>query len=139
MMLWSTIVLAVFLVMVDAGNRHVPDWKDEAPACAGQLLENGICLPAVWPPAANFFAELKTPPYLLKPPAVSNISRGRQLFVDSFLVAETNAATSFHEGEYEPCPSPGPAVGADATTARLVHQRWRDGHAIQRRNVVLQQ
>ena len=72
----------------------------EAPACSGQLLENGICLPAAWPPAANFTAELKTPPYLLEPPAVINISRGRQLFVDSFLIAETNAATSFHEGDY---------------------------------------
>ena len=72
----------------------------EVAPCAGLLLENGICLPPAWPPRANFSAELKTPPYLLQPPALINISRGRQLFVDTFLIAETNAATSFHEGEY---------------------------------------
>ena len=100
MALLRSTALAIALVPAGAGPGNSAGDGGDAPACAGQLLENGICLPAAWPPPANFTAELKTPPYLLEPPAVINISRGRQLFVDSFLIAETNAATSFHEGEY---------------------------------------
>ena len=100
MALLRSTALAIALVPAGAGPGNSAGDGGEAPACAGQLLENGICLPAVWPPPANFTAELQTPPYLLEPPAVINISRGRQLFVDSFLIAETNAATSFHEGDY---------------------------------------
>ena len=91
------------LAMGAAGARRDPAAAaggEASPAACAQRLENGICLPAAWPPAANFSAVLKMPPYLLNPPSVINISRGRQLFVDSFLIAETNAVTSFHAGEY---------------------------------------
>ena len=47
---------------------------------------NGICLPSTWPPRRNLTHKVTTPPYLTSPPAVIDISVGRQLFVDDFLV-----------------------------------------------------
>jgi hypothetical protein len=71
--------------------------------CAGELLYNGICLPSdqPWPPQWNttyFCKKCNTtyhggppsrpryPPWYFSPPAVINISIGRQLFVDTFLI-----------------------------------------------------
>ena len=75
------------------------DDTDEEETCA-ELLSNGICLPAIWPPAANFSRVVTTPEYLVHPPSLINISRGRQLFVDSFLIANTNAVLKYYAGEY---------------------------------------
>src|SRR5262245_1444077 len=61
----------------------------------GELLYNGIRLPAIWPPRIkDVSAELVVPDYLKSPPAVIPIDVGRQLFVDDFLVAETNLTRS---------------------------------------------
>jgi hypothetical protein len=46
-------------------------------ACAGELLYNGVCLPARWPPAELPACMASPPPYLEAPPAVINISVGR--------------------------------------------------------------
>jgi hypothetical protein len=78
------------------------DVGESSKTCHGELLSNGICLPQLWPPAANFSSVLKPPGYLLNPPALINISHGRQLFVDSFLLASTNAVTQYHSGDYAP-------------------------------------
>ena len=70
-------------------------WKtdDDDSACAGELLYNGICLPKQWPPLWDAAGgppprsgPATVPPYLRAPPARINVSLGRQLFVDSFLV-----------------------------------------------------
>ncbi|MCX6621554.1 MAG: hypothetical protein NTY38_10830, partial [Acidobacteria bacterium] len=55
-------------------------------ASAGEVLYNGIELPAVWPPrpAALTLEPPPPPPYLVQPPAVIPIDVGRQLFVDDF-------------------------------------------------------
>lgn len=58
------------------------------PSCTGELLHNGICLPKIWPPAGTFTTASATPPYLTSPPDVIDISLGRQLFVDVFLIDE---------------------------------------------------
>eukprot|EP01045_Picozoa_sp_COSAG04_P042410 COSAG04_NODE_13385_length_608_cov_0.878193_1_plen_93_part_10 len=64
-----------------------------APECAGERLHNGICLPKAWPPRASWPASSPAglipppqPPYLTAPPAVRDISTGRSLFIDDFLV-----------------------------------------------------
>ncbi|MBI4626901.1 MAG: glycosyl hydrolase family 32 [Verrucomicrobia bacterium] len=75
-------------------------------AAGGEVLYNGIELPAVWPPRVSV-AELKTfepmrLPYLERPPAVIPIDVGRQLFVDDFLVEQTTLTRRFHKAEPHP-------------------------------------
>jgi len=68
---------------------------------------NGIILPEVWPPkdVDTQNDRVLTPPYLLSAeeggylPEVINITTGRQLFVDDFLIAETNLERVFHRPE----------------------------------------
>ena len=55
--------------------------------CDGELTFNGICLPPTWPPRINLTHRATAPPYLAAAPAVIDITIGRQLFVDDFLVA----------------------------------------------------
>jgi hypothetical protein len=83
--------LAVLLLLCAA-----PGWPQ------GELLYNGIRLPAVWPPqdVPATVDPLPTPPYLLDPPAVIPIDVGRQLFVDHFLIEETTLRRTFHKPEY---------------------------------------
>jgi hypothetical protein len=65
---------------------------------SAETLANGIGLPAVWPPhEGNPRSSDPMPvPYLETPPAVIPIDRGRQLFVDDFLIAETTLTRTFH-------------------------------------------
>ncbi|MCP4645223.1 MAG: glycosyl hydrolase family 32 [bacterium] len=64
----------------------------------GELLYNGIQLPAQWPPRGvrPDNTDPMPVPYLDAPPAVVPIDLGRQLLVDDFLVAETTLTRSFH-------------------------------------------
>jgi hypothetical protein len=63
-------------------------------ACQGELLHNGICLSRQWPPRRNLTSsrtqhgliEPPLPSYITAPPVVRNISVGRSLFVDAFLI-----------------------------------------------------
>ena len=77
------------------------------PAAAGECLASGICLPEPWPPTVphshNSGGQQTLPPYLTSPPATINVSTGRQLFVDSFLVdekASQNLATVYGQPVY---------------------------------------
>ncbi|MGL4909024.1 MAG: hypothetical protein ACRC3G_06800 [Bacteroidales bacterium] len=66
-------------------------------------LYNGITLPAAWPPSSSYTANIytgMTPFYLTDKPAEINITMGRQLFVDNFLIAETNLTRKWHQAEY---------------------------------------
>ncbi len=66
-----------------------------------EVLYNGISLPSPWPPyRRQLERELEFPPYLQKPPAVIPIDVGRQLFVDDFLIEESNLDRSFHSATY---------------------------------------
>jgi hypothetical protein len=76
-----------------------------APAAAeeGELLYNGIRMPADWPPRlAEIPRKPVTPAYLTTPPDVIPIDVGRQLFVDDFLVAQTTLTRTHHRTTYHP-------------------------------------
>lgn len=67
----------------------------------GELLYNGIRLPAEWPPRGldpNAVQPMPVP-YLETPPAVIPIDVGRQLFVDDFLIEHTTLRREFHYPE----------------------------------------
>jgi len=65
----------------------------------GELLYNGIVLPAEWPPR-DMNPEDYDPmpvPYLTSPPKVMPIDVGRQLFVDDFLIEKTDLKREFYQ------------------------------------------
>lgn len=63
----------------------------------GETLYNGIVLPEVWPPKGEYKPGEPMPvPYLSNPPPVIDISNGRQLFVDDFLVEQTTLKRVWH-------------------------------------------
>ena len=56
------------------------------------VLYNGIILPEQWPPKRSYLSDIRSgmhPFYLSAKPEVVNISVGRQLFVDNFLIEST--------------------------------------------------
>lgn len=63
-----------------------------------EVLYNGIRLPKQWPPRYEEpqKAQDMVVPYLRQKPEVIPVNVGRQLFVDSFLVAETNLRKVIH-------------------------------------------
>ena len=70
-------------------------------AADGELLYNGIRLPKQWPPRIKDVKN-RTPrpaPWLVHPPAVIPIDVGRQLFVDDFLIEQSNLPRTFHQPE----------------------------------------
>jgi hypothetical protein len=71
-------------------------------AAEPETLYNGIRLPSPWPPRITLSREPMAVPYLAEPPAVIPIDVGRQLFVDNFLIEETNLRRTFHRTSYHP-------------------------------------
>ena len=64
---------------------------------SGELLYNGIRLPQQWPPIIDWSSPEPMPvPYLKNPPQLININVGRQLFVDNFLVEQTDLEAEYH-------------------------------------------
>lgn len=66
-------------------------------------LYNGIVLPDEWPPKRSYSSEIRrgmSPYYLSKKPEVVNISVGRQLFVDNFLIESTTLKRTYYYPEY---------------------------------------
>ena len=77
---------------IDTTTRVTAADVAQDPDCAGELLHNNICLPPSFPaePRINLTEaqrHYQPPPYLANRRPV-NISVGRQLFVDEFLVAK---------------------------------------------------
>src|SRR5262249_40506583 len=67
----------------------------------GELLYNGICLGAPWPPPRRSLPIRPTlPPYLANPPRVIPIDVGRQLLVDDFLIEENMLERTYHAPTY---------------------------------------
>lgn len=73
-----------------------------AAICAAQTLHNGIILPDEWPPRRDIPTErAEMPlPYIQNKPDVIPINVGRQLFVDNFLISETNLKTTPHTPDF---------------------------------------
>lgn len=63
-----------------------------------EVLYNGIRLPEQWPPryAEPLKAQDMPMPYLEQKPEIIPVNVGRQLFVDSFLISETNLEKVVH-------------------------------------------
>lgn len=60
-------------------------------------LYNGIILPKVWPPKGRVMSYDPMPvPYLENRPKIVPIDLGRQLFIDNFLIEETNLSQVSH-------------------------------------------
>ena len=81
--------------------RSQPLKADDSMCPNNRRLYNGICLPPEFPPrVSNYTSE---PDTVAHPPPLINISIGRQLFVDSFLV-ESSAGTrlQFHTATPHP-------------------------------------
>ena len=70
-------------------------------ASHGEVLYNGIQLPKVWPPRhlSPDSLDPMTVPYLENPPDIVPVDIGRQLFVDDFLIQETNLSRTYHKAE----------------------------------------
>src|SRR5688572_5035126 len=62
----------------------------------GEVLYNGITMPAVWPPKSLPTQAYRVPSYLTTPPSVIPVNVGRQLFVDDFLVESTTLTRTQH-------------------------------------------
>lgn len=92
------------VLATDAG-AEIAEYRPAPPgpwtANDGETLYNGIRLPKVWPPAHydEDSAEPMDVPYLQHPPAVIPIDVGRQLFVDDFLIAQTDLMRTFHQAQ----------------------------------------
>jgi hypothetical protein len=87
--------LYIIAVVASGGGSVVKGGGD----CNGEVLPSGICLGVQWPPVTARSHTPMVPPYLTNPPSVIDVSTGRQLFVDSFLVDAThtvNLTTTFH-------------------------------------------
>lgn len=71
------------------------------PASAGEILYNGIELADEWPPQNRdpMSLEPMEVPYLKAIPKVIPIDVGRQLFVDDFLIEQTDLRRVFHQAE----------------------------------------
>jgi len=67
-----------------------------------EVLYNGIILPETWPPRYEEpeVASKMIVPYLTDKPDVIRVNIGRQLFVDSFLIAKTNMEFTYHTPDF---------------------------------------
>lgn len=73
-----------------------------SPFMLAQTLHNGITLPEQWPPRRpepTVRKEMPVP-YLENKPDVISINTGRQLFVDNFLIGETNLKNIYHSPNF---------------------------------------
>ena len=87
-------------------QQHAPDDNSgtRTAPCTGTESYNGICTPAAFPPRLNpqLNKQVQDPVYLRSPPALINITIGRQLFVDDFLIESlSNAQRTFHSAQYD--------------------------------------
>lgn len=93
--------LFCFLALVVLHGGHLFAQHPASRSIEERTLYNGIVLPEVWPPRDGdvLSVEPMPVPYLANPPAVIPIDVGRQLFVDDFLIEETDLNRTFHAAE----------------------------------------
>ena len=68
----------------------------------GRTLHNGIVLPEQWPPSMidDGVRREMSLPYISNKPTVISVNLGRQLFVDDFLIAETDMERVSHKAMF---------------------------------------
>lgn len=94
---YSVIMLVIIIVSLFGTGRAVVSEE------VRHVLYNGIVLPSPWPPEDRIPTRDPMPvPYLEQPPAVIPIDVGRQLFVDDFLIEQTDLSRVYHRAEYLP-------------------------------------
>lgn len=79
-----------FMMPFEPVTVEIREWE--------RTLYNGIAMPEVWPPAMDHNSIDAMPvPYLDNIPDVIDVSVGRQLFVDEFLIESTSLERVFHK------------------------------------------
>src|SRR5690348_6433891 len=75
-----------------------------AAASGRDAVDVGIHLPEAWPPRDVKLTNepIPEPPYLVDPPSVIPVDVGRQLFVDDFLIEQTDLKRTFHRPQIYP-------------------------------------
>jgi hypothetical protein len=103
----SAAILGLPHVMPEGATGRETDLGPAGPAAMadpepGELLYNGIRLPARWPPryVSVPTREPMMTPYLHDIPDVIPIDLGRQLFVDDFLIEPTTLVRTYHGARY---------------------------------------
>ena len=103
MVVLSSLVLAAAAALAVGAVPRAGGSCGGQQASEGKVMYNGICSPNDFPPYQNYSRQTPHPTYLDDPPAPINITVGRQLFVDSFLVGNTSGVvTNFHTATYYP-------------------------------------
>ena len=97
----KTILTAVAFLAAGCIFSSCKDVENRQPAKT-MLLHNGITLPEQWPPryADDGIRKEMPLPYIENKPSVIPVNMGRQLFVDDFLIAETNLERICHKAKY---------------------------------------
>lgn len=88
----------ILLIFIISLNRYITSSSQDQVVSSPEILYNGIQLPREWPPLIKLMPE-RAPmeiPYLKTVPEVIPINVGRQLFIDDFLIEETDLTRSYH-------------------------------------------
>lgn len=86
------------------------------------LLHNDIVLPTNWPPVRSYTNDLRDdmdPFYFEYKPDKINVSVGRQIFVDDFLIQNSTLSRKFYYPKYYSC---NPVLLLDKKWEKLLHQ-----------------
>jgi len=102
MILHPVPLMVICLILIGIPIIPCPAWGNPPVASdQGELLYNGIRLPAEWPPRLERLEpKPRRVPYLIQPPKVIPINVGRQLFIDDFLIQSTTLARTFRRPVY---------------------------------------
>ena len=101
MVIKNRIIMKVFYYIICAAcfAGCVSSSNDKTVKENGRTLHNGIVLPEQWPPSMiddGVRCEMSLP-YISNKPTVISVNLGRQLFVDDFLIAETDIDDTISE------------------------------------------
>lgn len=104
MVIKNRIIMKVFYYIICAAcfAGCVSSSNDKTVKENGRTLHNGIVLPEQWPPSMiddGVRCEMSLP-YISNKPTVISVNLGRQLFVDDFLIAETDMERVSHKAMF---------------------------------------
>ena len=101
MVIKNRIIMKVFYYIICAAcfAGCVSSSNDKTVKENGRTLHNGIVLPEQWPPSMidDGVRREMSLPYISNKPTVISVNLGRQLFVDDFLIAETDIDDTISE------------------------------------------